>query len=273
VHTLALNVLGRGVRVRSADHVAGVLLAAAYGAMRSDAVAANLEYTVRRAGAPTGGFQLERSGRPPVVAPDDGTLLARFDADLAVEIQRLRPDLYVVHAAVLGYGAAAVMLVAKSGGGKSTLSWALLQQGLAYLSDELAPIGLARLDVLPYPRALMVKREPPPSHPLPAGTVRTSRGFHVPTAAMPGEVRTRPAPLAAIFFLHHAPGTRPSVRRITPAEGAARLYANTLNPLAHPGDGIDAAIRVATARPCFELVTSDLGATCALVIAELGGAA
>ena len=50
VTTLALNVLGRGVLIRCADPTAGALLSAAYGSMRSDAGAADLEYTVSRGG-------------------------------------------------------------------------------------------------------------------------------------------------------------------------------------------------------------------------------
>jgi hypothetical protein len=48
---------------------------------------------------------------------------------------------------------------------------------------------------------------------------------------------------------------------------AARLYANALNPLAHAGDGLDAAIRVETGRRCFELTTAELAPTCALLTA------
>jgi hypothetical protein len=274
VTTLALNVLGRGVRIRCADPTAGALLSAAYGSMQGDSGAVDLEYTVSRPAGAKGGFQIERSGVSPIDAPDDGMLLALFDADLAVEIQRLRPDLYVVHAAVLTHGDGAVMLVARSGGGKSTLSWALLHHGLGYLSDELAPIDLATLDILPFPRALMVKRAPPASHPMTPNALKTARGFHVPAAALPSETVTRPARLRAIFFLHYAgETTRPSVRRLTAAEGAARLYANTLNPLAHPGEGLDGAVRITSARPCFELMTADLGSSCELLVATLKGAA
>jgi hypothetical protein len=274
VTTLALNVLGRGVLIHCADQTSGALLSAAYGAMRSEVGAADLEYTVSRVAAATSGFVIERSGASPIEAPDDGRLLALFDADLAIEIQRLRPDLYVVHAAVLTHGDGAVMLVARSGGGKSTLSWALLHHGLGYLSDELAPVDLATLDILPFPRALMVKRAPPASHPMTPNALQTARGFHVPAAALPSETVTRPARLRAIFFLHYAcETTRPSVRRLTAAEGAARLYANTLNPLAHPGEGLDGAVRITSARPCFELMTADLGRSCELLVATLKGAA
>ena len=135
VTTLALNVLGRGVRIHCADQTSGALLSAAYGAMRSEVGAADLEYTVSRVAAATSGFVIERSGASPIEAPDDGRLLALFDADLAIEIQRLRPDLYVVHAAVLTHGDGAVMLVARRR--KSTLSWAL-SCIMGWISDELA---------------------------------------------------------------------------------------------------------------------------------------
>jgi len=270
VTTLALNVLGRHVRISCADPSARALMTAAYGSMQGAAGAADLDYTVRRAGVAWDGFVIERPGAAPIEAPDDGMLMALFDADLAIEIQRLRPDLYVVHAAVLAYGGAAVMLVARSGGGKSTLSWALVHHGLGYLSDELAPIELASLDILPFPRALTVKRAPPSSHPMTARAIRTTRGFHVPAAALPCETVAGPTPLAAIFFLHFSPETQqPSVRRMTPAEGAARLYANTLNPLAHAGEGLDGAVWIARARPCFELMTAELGPSSELLLATL----
>jgi hypothetical protein len=53
------------------------------------------------------------------------------------------------------------------------------------------------------------------------------------------------------------------------AEAAARLYTQALNPLAHPADGIDAALQVARGVRCFGLETADLDATCALVVRTL----
>jgi len=61
----------------------------------------------------------------------------------------------------------------------------------------------------------------------------------------------------------------PSVRRLTAGEAAARLYANALNPLAHAGEGLDGAIRIATASRCFELTTAELASTCALLTATM----
>jgi hypothetical protein len=241
----------------------------AYGALQGDADTAELDYSVRRWDAPAA-FAIERAGYEPLVARDEGGLLALFDEDLTIELQKLRPDLYVLHAGVLKCGDGVVVLVGRSGGGKSTLSWALLHHGFGYSSDELAPVDLETLHVHPYPRALILKTDPPPSYRLGPAILRTSRGFHVTTADMPSGVSKGPAPIAAIFFLHHRPeAPAPSVRAVSAAEAATRLYANALNPLAHGGDGLDGAIRIATARPSFELITADLGATCSLVTTTL----
>jgi hypothetical protein len=269
VHVLTLSVLDRGVRVGCEEPGTAALVTAAYGYMQGDPRDTDLDYTVGRDGMPAT-FFIKRSGSEPLTAPDDGQFLALFDKDIAIELQRLRRDLYFVHAAVLQRADVALMLVAKSGGGKSTVCWALMHHGFRYLSDELGPVDLETLEVLPYLRALALKREPPASYPLPLQTVRTSRTLHVPAEDMPGGISRARAPLSAVFFLHYDPGApEPSVRRLGAAEAAARLYSNVLNPLAHAGNGLDGAIRIARASPCFELITADLTASCALLTATL----
>jgi len=72
--------------------------------------------------------------------------------------------------------------------------------------------------------------------------------------------------LTAIFFLRRNPAaSAPSARPIRAAEAAARLYANSLNQLAHRGDGLDAAIRITTgtessprAQACSIRITTSL---------------
>jgi hypothetical protein len=268
VRPLTLDALARGVGIACDDAATWSLLSAVYGAMRGERETLDLEYRILRDGR-SAGLRIERCGQEPILARDDGALLTLFDAEVVVALQRLRPDLYFVHAAVLERDGAAVMLVARSGGGKSTLSWALLHHGFRYLSDELAPVDLSTLGVLPYPRALLVKRDPPTSHPI-SGGLRTSRGVHVPAEAMPGEIATSPASLAAVFFLEYRPeASGPSATRLSPAAAAVQLYANALNPLAHDGEGLDAAIAITAGRPCFDLVVTELTPTCELLATTL----
>jgi len=204
-----------------------------------------------------------RGEEPRLSARNPGELLYLFDKDLTIELQRRRTDLYFIHAAVVSRGGAALVFAAPSGSGKSTLAWALLAHGFRYLSDELAPIDLDSMCVHAYPHAIHLKRPPPAPYALPAGAIETPWGWHVPGAELPREPLRDPLRIGAICFIDRS-GVLPSrPNPVTRASAAARLFANALNPLAHPNDGLDAAVRIAQAVPCFELDTSSLPQACA----------
>jgi hypothetical protein len=271
VHTIILRTVGRTIRIDCEEPETRALVTATYGHMQAGPGCVDLHYTVGRDTSESSFFIQRKDGKL-LTAPDDGTFLALFDEDFAIELQRLRPELYFAHAAVLTFSDSAFMLVTESGGGKSTLCWALSHHGYPYLSDELAPIDLETLRVHPFARALMLKTPPPASfYPIPAAAVRSSRGWHLPAEDVPGGVGVDPTRLTTIFFLRRDPAaSASSVRPVSAAEAAARLYANSLNQLAHRGDGLDAAIRITTGAVCFELVTTpDLPAASRLLTATL----
>jgi hypothetical protein len=226
--------------------------------MRSEPTrgATALDYTVGCAGSPSE-FYIVRGGTERLTASHPGELLFLLDKELTLELQRRRPDLYFLHAAAVSRGETALVFVAPSGSGKSTLTWVLLTHGFGYLSDELAPIDLGSTSVHDYPHAIHLKRPPPAPYALPAAAIETPSGWHVPGAAL-GEPVRDPLPIGAICFIDRS-GSLPSrPNPVTPASAAARLFANALNPLAHPNDGLDAAVAIARSIPCFELDTSSL---------------
>jgi hypothetical protein len=222
-----------------------------------------LRYVVCKTG--DGSFELVRDTQTFLSASDDGDLLFQVEKEITIEIQKRRPDLYFLHAGVLDYNGLGLLLVANSGGGKSTTTWALSHHGFRYLSDELAPIDLKTLEVLPYSHALNLKRDPPSPYSLPNETLRTSRTIHVPAFALPGGSKGVPTCLGAIFFVSYRPDVTPRATPISRTEAAARLFANALNPLVHPGEGLDGVLEIAARCSSFELVTNDLAQTCALV--------
>jgi hypothetical protein len=227
-----------------------------------------LVYTVGR--SPAGDILIRRQGEDLLPADSTGTFLFRLEQDLTVELQKRRSDLYFLHAAALEREGRAVLLVAESGGGKSTTSWGLLHHGFRYGSDELAPIDLSSGGVLGFPHALCLKADPPAPYPLPGGVLRTTRCRHVPVDLLPSALAPAPLPLDAILFVRYHPELdHPAIRPMGAAEATARLYVQALNPLAHPADGIDAALQVARGVRCFGLESADLGATCQLVVRTL----
>ena len=259
-------VVGRSVRIRCDDAGIRDLLASYYGGMLQPGsrLGADLEY---RVASVDGESRVYRGAREIGRARSPGAVLFLLKQDLVVEIQRSRPELYFLHAAVLEREGRALILVAESGGGKSTTTWALLHHGFHYGSDELAPVEPATRRVQGFPSALCLKSDPPDSFPLPTGAIRTPEAVHVPVAALPAPLAQLPSPLAAIFFVRYRPGTEhPVVTEIGAAEAGARLFAQALNALAHPHEGLDAAIDLARGSRCFSLATGDLRATSRLVV-------
>jgi len=264
---LTLSIFDRVVQISCQNRPIFDLLANGYGSMlRQDGTLASLEYAVNENNE-RGGYCVVRAGCPPLPATDDGELIFLFEKDLTIELQRLRADLYFVHAAALEFAGNGILLVAPSGQGKSTVTWGLLHHGFRYLSDELAPLDLRTMKVAPYPHALCLKREPPEPYPLPAQIFRTSRTFHVPTPMLPNQTLSQPVPVTAMFFLEYSPKdqTGATLQSISKGEAASRLFAQALNPLAHMEDGLPAAIAIACNAACYKLRSADLRSSCDLV--------
>jgi len=267
---ISLDFFGIEVEVATADRDCVKLLSGNFGFFQTQAKNPLLKYGVTRNGE--GGFEILRSTGPSLLASDDGDFLFQIEKEITIEIQKHRSDLYFLHAAVLDYYGLGLILVANSGGGKSTTTWALCHHGFRYLSDELAPIDLKLLEVFPYSHALSLKRQPPSPYRLPNETIRTCRTLHIPVAALPGRVSGAPTRLAAMFFVSYRPDHEsPRAMPISRAEAATRLFANALNPLAHPGEGLDGVLEVAACCSSFELVTNDLAQTCAVVKQTMEG--
>jgi hypothetical protein len=265
---LQFHILGRRINVRCDDEASRRLVLANYTAFREAGDCPDLEYTVER--RPSGGFCISRSGE--ILADEAGgesidyRLVYLLEKVITLDLQRSRNDLYFVHASALERGGRTIIVVAESGTGKSTTAWALLHHGFHYLSDELAPIDPVSLDVHPYPHALCLKSPPPQPYSLPMEAVRTERTIHIPVGNLPSPARMQPGALRALLFLRRdtqVPG--PTFAEVSAAEAGARLYANTLNALAHPGSGLDVAIRIASAVPAFRVDAGELRATCQLV--------
>jgi hypothetical protein len=214
---------------------------------------------------------ITRQGSTPELLSLTNDHLYWLDQSIVIGAQKLRPELYFVHAAVLAFDGKAIALVAPSGSGKSTTAWGLLHHGFRYLSDELAPIDVTSLRVHAFPRALCLKQRPPCSYPLFPNAAHATERTYVPISVLAGDQRTQSWPLEHIFFLRFLGKDRsPRLGSINAADATVRLYTNVLNPLAHPASGLDAALELVLRTQCHELLSGDLRATCKLVTAFLG---
>lgn len=267
--TLSLLIHGFRIDIECADGNAMAAIAENFGEMAGAGDDAHLLLRVERE-ENDAGFVIVRQGQEAIFAADLSDLIYELEGIITIELQLFRRDLLFVHAAVLERDGRVVMLVADSGGGKSTTSWALLHHGFAYLSDELAGIDLRSQRVYAYPHAVCLKRDPPEPFPLPARTLRLGRTMHVPPALLPARVTWGPYPLAAVFFVNFISADAvPEIKPIGAAEASARLYRNVLNALAHPEAGLDATIDMVRSKPRFLLNSGKLADTCELVVKTL----
>jgi hypothetical protein len=201
-----------------------------------------------------------------LTTPLPGKFLYWIEKEITISLQRMRPDLYFLHAAVLEYDGYAFILTGSTGSGKSTMTWALLNHNFGYMSDELAPIDIRTMNVQPFPHALCLKNEPAVPYIFPSEVLTTERASHIPTINRDIEVITQPMPLKTIFFIQHQTESKnPSYRKLHKAEAAMRLYTNALNPLAHDNAGLNSATAIVSSCACYELITADLSASCELV--------
>lgn len=263
---VSFSIIGCIIRVSIESAYLRAILLKMYGNMQlpdNDNVAA-IEYEIKLLDSEVFQVSISRSGCADLNAYDIGEFIFLFEKDMTIEVQKLRPDLLFIHSAALAYQGRGLLLVAPSGTGKSTTSWVMLNCGFNYLSDELAPLDLNAMRIVPYPHALCLKAEPP-VYPLPQSSLMTTRTIHVPINIEKKHADLASVSLDYVFYLEFDENIiEPVITQITTAQASAKLYANSLNILAHEqGEkGIQAAISVARRVNNYILKSNDLNKTC-----------
>jgi hypothetical protein len=157
----------------------------------------------------------------------------------------------VVHAGVVEGPHGAIAILGRSGAGKSTITAALVQAGLPYVTDEAVPVS-ARGEVAPWTKPLALS-EPSmralavPLPRSPEGSVTAGREHLVAVGAL-GAATTAPSlPLAAAVLLDGGPGEPPSPVSAATLLGAIGPHVLVPQPLdRHAASTLAAALRHAS---------------------------
>lgn len=210
-------------------------------------------------------YTIVRNKNTVLECEDLGMFVYRLEKDITVEIQYLCKDLFFMHGAALEKNGELVLLTGRSGAGKSTTTWGLLNNGFNYLSDELAPINLDTMHVSPYPHAVCLKSYPP-SYPLPDAILKTNRTMHVPVDLLPCKAHLESFPLTKVLIVEYsAENALPELTKLSQAAACMNIYSNGLNQLAHDNDGLAAASKIAARCDCYLLAAAKLEDTCELI--------
>ena len=170
--------------------------------------------------------------------------------------------LFQIHAGAVERDGKALLLPAPAGSGKTLLVLGLVKKGFKFLSDDVALVHLDRAFLQPLPMSPVVKgyafsllraldlsvgadiyRNPLNGEKL--------YYFNL-TEISPNPVGV-PSPVRFVFFPHHDPAVKSSLRPISRAEAAARIIKNSLNFDVSANCFIDLVTRLVSKAECFDL--------------------
>jgi hypothetical protein len=163
----------------------------------------------------------------------------------------------LVHAGAVASPAGAVVMPGRMGAGKSTLTAALVQSGLAYLSDELAVIDPDTRRVEPYPRAIALDASARRLLGLDdrelAGKAGGVSKWHLDPVLLGGRLATGPADVALVVAPARAEHTAVELEPLDPAEAVVLLGEQSFNLRDLPEQGLTALAAICEAAPCYRL--------------------
>ncbi len=205
---------------------------------------------------PDPGFQFPAAPLPVPMA----ALALEMGMNLCVALQCFR---YVIfHAGVVARGDQAVLLAAQSGGGKSTLTAALMEQGFRLMSDEFGILSTDKALLHAYPRPVSLKNESidivrdfagtdsvsQRLQDTPKGDIAYRRARADDISAM-----SQPAKASLVLFPRFQPGSAASATQIEVAEAAMSLIASSPNYDVIGETAFQALVQMLDGARCFEL--------------------
>ena len=180
---------------------------------------------------------------------------------------RRNADWHSLYAAALGVRGKAVIILAQSGIGKTTLALELMARGASFLSDEFVFVRKSDRLVRGLPRAMLIRErtltifdDPRLRAVCEASTPRMPHGDRVWDDIDPGDVFGEgvfgePAPLAAVVLLQRRNGITASVEPVPSAVAGADLCTR-LNADLSAFDRLTTSVGLLSGIPCYRIGTS-----------------
>ncbi len=168
-----------------------------------------------------------------------------------------------VHAAAVARDGRSMLLAGKTGAGKTTLATWLVRRGFDYLTDELAWIRPSGLGVHGFARPLHLKTGARHlfgglfDNPGSDAILDTPIGHQVSPLRLGCSV-VRDARPSVLIFPSYGAGARFDLRRLSKAQGAARLMGCLVNARERVRHGVDEIARLVQSVSAYSMTYSDL---------------
>ena len=260
--TAAFRALGTNVRLQTADTELVPTLRSLVGTYGPPAHGPNLTYRFETGPS----HDLWRDEELIYVAKQKIELPPAFEWDLYQRLIAISRDNWVLHSAALAIDGGALLLVGPSGGGKSTLSLALLGRQAAYLSDEYAVVkrdGLVRGVARPISFGIEgLAIAPPPDFQVNTYPICTSDGtvrHHFLVHPPPAQVLHDPLPLRLIVLLNRVSPEQLALRPLSAAVALREVWASSITA---DREALDVAGELLGQHRVHQLDAGDIEHTC-----------
>jgi hypothetical protein len=173
--------------------------------------------------------------------------------DVVRQFVKSRPDLLWMHGAAVERAGSALLIVGRSGQGKSTLSTRLCEAGWRLLSDDVAPIRMDTDEVIPFPQSAF--RRVYPGHEIGADETGflTKEEVPLPESAL----HLKPAPIKAVVFPSFKHGASSAMEQLSPGNAAIEFMGNCFNFDDHQATAVARIARLAELIPMYRLTYGD----------------
>jgi len=195
------------------------------------------------------GFRISGLEKTDFAARPLNQFLDYLKRDVLLQFIKARSDLLWVHAAAVERDGSALLIVGRSGQGKSTLATRLCEAGWRLLSDESAPIRMEADEVLPFPHSAVRRKYPGWEIPEEKRGNLEKEEVPLPDAAL----HLKPAPIKAIVFPIFRDGVAPELDLLSPAAAALDLLRNCHNFADHKDAAVARTARLAASIPMYRL--------------------
>lgn len=148
-------------------------------------------------------------------------LLNQFESHLQLTVAEYAPRRVFVHAGVVGWKGAAILIPGLSYSGKTTLVTELIRAGATYYSDEYAVID-ERGRVHAYPRPLGIRAP------------ETKLATRVEAELMGAEIGSKPLPVGLVISTRFKKSARWRPRELTRGKGVLEMLSNTVSARTQP---------------------------------------
>lgn len=215
------------------------------------------------------GFRLLRDGEPLARTVSWGLVVDHLVWNVNRAVTDRLDGPLMLHAGAVALAGRGVVISGPSGAGKSTLTAGLVEDGLDYLSDEVAAVDTASGLVHPYAKPLGLR--PPADELLPGLAPGPGSGERV--GAGPGDGWLVPPPRPAsgpvepalIVLVDRVRGAALSAEPVSPARAVCRLATQTSHFRARPRVALAVLAGVARHAPTVALRHDDLPGAVAVV--------